>query len=176
MQHLKSDNWIALGILVAMVSAAILVVYMPQDRKLDELREQIVTQRNQLGEDVEKTAVIPVMVQQIDTMKQRYKGFDRRLPKQRELALFLREISSILASQELSNQLTEPGNPTQEELFYTLPIIMKFRGPYLSLASLLKRIDGMERLTRIQKLSIATDKKGKDLNIELQMNIYFKEG
>lgn len=176
MPHLKPDNWIALGILVAMVSATIFVVYMPQDRKLDELREQIVTQRNKLSEDVKKTAVIPVMVQQIDTMKQRYKGFDRRLPKQRELALFLREISSILASQELSNQLTEPGNPTQEELFHTLPIIMKFRGPYLSLASLLKQIDEMERLTRVQKLSIATDAKGKHLNIELQMNIYFKEG
>ena len=121
--------------------------------------------------------VVPQMVQQIEGLKRRYQGFERRLPRRKELGGFLHEITSVLASEKLHNQLTEPGSPKREAFFHTLPIIMRFQGSYLSLASLLKRIDGMERLTRVQKLSISrgsTDKQ-EDLNIELQLNIYFKE-
>ncbi len=175
MQRLTPDNWVTLVVLAAIVTAAMLLVYLPQGEELQAVRHRMVSQRLAMDADAEKAAVVPQMVREINAMQRRYKGFERRMPKRKELGGFLREISSILASERLSNQLTEPGNPTREELFHTLPIIMKFQGSYLSLASLLERIDGMERLTRVQKLSIARDRKGEDLNIEVQMNIYFKE-
>ena len=108
-------------------------------------------------------------------MKLQYKDFGRRLPKRRELGGFLREISGHLNQGDLSNQLIEPGNPSREELFHTLPIIMRFKGSYLSLAGFLQRIDKMERLTRVQTLKITREKQGDSLDIELQMNIYFTE-
>ncbi len=98
------------------------------------------------------------------------------MPQSKELAGFLTEISAILASEQITNQSIEPGDPVREELYHTLPIIMKFEGSYLSLASLLKRIDEMERLTRVQKMAIKTDDNSKSVNIELHMNIYFAEG
>ena len=175
MHRMKRDNWVTLGVLAALLVGAMFILYLPQSNKLDEIRSQSASLKTQLEADAKKAAVVPAMVRWIDTMQKRYLGFDRRMPKRKELAAFLREISSILASERLSNQLTEPGNPTREELFHTLPIIMKFQGSYLSLASLLERIDEMERLTRVQKLTIARDPKHEELNIEIQMNIYFTE-
>jgi hypothetical protein len=57
---------------------------------------------------------------------------------------------------------------------------MRFKGSYLTSVDFFKRIDKMERLTRIQKLKI-TNKPSEDeqrdpiLDIELQLNIYFTE-
>lgn len=176
MPKLTKDNWITLAVAGVMVVACTLLWYLPQSQRLKQVQASIVAQRDEMQHNSEKAAIVPDLLRHIQEMRERYQGFDRRMPQRKELAGFLREISGILASEELSNQLTEPGNPSREKLYHTLPIIMKFQGGYLSLASLLERIDDMERLTRVQKLLISSsdDAKG-ELDIELQMNIYFTE-
>ncbi len=173
--HLRSDNWIAIAVTAGIVVMAIFVVYQPQGDKLEALQAEIASRQNTLEDDSVKASVVPDMVRQIEAMKKRYTGFNRRMPKRKELAGFLQEISSILASEELANQLTVPGDPRQEELFHTLPIIMEFQGSYLSLASLLQRIEKMERLARIQRLSVTQETGEESLDIEVQLNIYFTE-
>jgi len=174
-RRITPDNWVALGLAMGLVIAATLLVYVPQGRRLQTIRAQVASQKMALSVNAEKAVVIPAMVKHIEATKRRYKGFERRMPKRKELAGFLSEITHILETERLSNQLTEPGSPTREQLFHTLPIIMKFQGQYLSLASLLGRIDEMDRLTRVQKLVISQDPRSDQLNIELQMNIYFTE-
>ena len=159
MKRISKDGWITVVIVAAMIGAATLGLYLPQGRKLESIRTDIASRKLALESDAQRVSCVPDMLRHIQGMKQRYQGFDRRLPKRKELAGFLREISSILASERLTNQSTEPGDPSKEELFHTLPIKMKFQGSYLSLASLLERIDRMERLTRVQKLSVGRNPK-----------------
>lgn len=175
----NKDNYLMIGLLLAMVLAAGLIVYLPQNRKLNHLQAQITSQQLALQSESEKAAVVPQIQRQVQELKSRYRNFDRRLPKQKELGEFLKQISEKLTDEQLSSQLIEPGKPTREELFHTLPIIMKFKGSFPAMAMFLKRIEGMERVTRVQKMSIINDHKDKDkdegLAIEVQMNIYFTE-
>ena len=173
---LTKDNLVVLGILGVFVTLALLLVYIPQSKDLSDLETRITTRQRKLTDDSERAAVVPDLQRTVNLMKARYRGFDRRLPKQKELAGFLKEITRYLAADEkLSfNGEIRPGTSTKEELFHTLPIIMKFKGSYLALAGLLERIDKMERLTRVQKLTATYGETG-DLNIELQLNIYFTE-
>jgi len=178
---LTKENWIMAGILVALVLAAVLAVYLPQSRKRDQINSEVVSEKLSMETDLKTCQVVPELVRQVDEMKNRYRNLDRRLPKQKELGGFLREISANLLQARLANQIIEPGKPDQEELYHTLPIMMKFEGNYLSLANFLKRIDDMERLTRVQKMNITLDRDAtKDkpegnVSIELQLNIYFTE-
>ena len=175
MKLITKDSWIALSLSVGFLLVGLVGWFIPQNNQLQDIRSQIAAQEVQLASDIHQSSVIPSIIQQIERMKQRYKGFDKRMPKSKELAGFLKEISGILASQQISNQIIEPGNPTREQLYHTLPIIMKFEGNYLSLARLLERIDQMQRLTRVNKLSISESDEENKLNIELHMNIYFTE-
>jgi Tfp pilus assembly protein PilO len=172
MQAFK-ESWVVLAILAAMVLGATVVVYLPQGRELEGIKSEIAQTQIDIETDAQQVASVPALVRQIETMRNQYKDFDRKLPKRKDLGEFLRQINGSIASENLTNQLIEPGNPVKEELFHTLPIIMRFKGSYMSMASFLNRIDNMERLTRVQKLVIST---GPDaLNFELQMNIYFTE-
>jgi len=177
MTHLDRDSLTLTGVLVALVSAAVVFVYLPQQRELRALRTEIATKERILSANAQKVSVVPSLSRQVKAMKNRYKDFDRRLPPQTELGGFLREISGNLAAERISDLWIEPGTPAREELFHTLPIIMRFTGPYLSLASFLRRADAMERLTRVQMLKVGTfrDDENGNLKIELQMNIYFTE-
>ena len=99
MQRLTPDNWVTLVILAAIVTAAMLAVYLPQAEELQALRHRMASLRLAMDADAKKASVVPNMVLEVDAMKRRYKGFDRRMPKRKELGGFLREISSILASE-----------------------------------------------------------------------------
>ncbi len=141
----------------------------------------MVTEQMSLDSGHKSCEKLPDLARQVGQMQARYKNMDRRLPKQQELGAFLKEISSDLAEAKLVNQSIEPGSPQREQLYHTLPIVMKFQGSYLSLAAFLKRIQDMERLTRVQTLIIGPNHEESrkttdgDLSIELHLNIYFTE-
>ena len=169
------DSWIVLGIVALLGTAATGLVYQPQRKTLRRLQSDIATRRNSLKAESQKAAIVPDMLRRIHEMKSRYKDFDRRLPKQKELGGFLREISRNLAAEKLTDLLINPANPSREELFHMLPIVMRFKGGYLSLTSFLGRVAEMERLTRVRNLHATVEPKDGYLDIELQMNIYFTE-
>lgn len=187
--HFAKDSLAALVLLAAALGAAMLFVYVPQDKKLGQLQAKIVTRKRQIDEQTERASIVPKLLRETQAMKAQYKNFHRRLPQQKELGGFLREISGHLADDKFSDQITEPGRPTREPLFNTLPIIMKFKGSYLGLGVFLDQINKMERLTRVQRLIITspppdgeTPSEGRkkepglakgNLDIELQLNIYF---
>ena len=163
-----------------LVAGAVLFVYRGQGKRLDEFKMRITAAKAALKTQSQTIAVVPELIKHVDSMRKRYKNFDRRLPGRQELGGFLRDISGHLADEKFSDQLIEPGSPMREELFHTLPIIMRFRGSYLTSVDFFKRIDEMERLTRIQKLKITKNSAKDDeddsmLDIELQLNIYFTE-
>ena len=170
------DNWIVLGVLAAVTASYLLVVYRWQSAALSEVRSQRSRRKRQLAADGVTASRVPSLIREINALSNRYgKNWDRRLPKRKELAGFLREISANLADENLPNQIIAPGSPTRGPLYNVLPITMKFEGNFLLLAGFLKRVDGMARLTRIEKLIIDGRKDRDGLGIEVGMNIYFTE-
>ena len=80
-------------------------------------------------EDAGMAAGVPDLVRQVQGMKKRYSNFDHRLPKRKELGGFLREISSNLSEESLSNQLIEPGTPQRRSSSTLCPSSCVSRGP-----------------------------------------------
>lgn len=182
MTEATRDNTIVVGILAAVIGTATVLVYIPQQRELNRLRTEISQEKVRMSDNARICSAVPATLRQVQTLKKRYSNFDQRLPKQIELGGFLREISGDLSQESLVNQSIEPGNPRRSKLFHTLPIVLRFRGTYLSLASFLKRLSEMERLTQVERITVSGDsgepsKPGQPwgLNIEVLMNIYFTE-
>lgn len=177
MRYMTKDSWAGFAVFGAMVGTFSLCLYLPQSRKLKSLKTEIAKCKLAIEGDARAASVVPALAKEVEAMRRRYKDFNRRLPEDVELGGFLKEISSNLTQKQLKTLRMEPGSPTREEFYHTLPIIMHLRGKYLSLGSFLSRIDNMERLTRVRKLEIVADKEsdGQSLDIKLQMNIYFTE-
>ena len=177
MTKLSKDNMTMLAILCVMLAVSALVLYWPQSRAMEEVRRQIEMEKSTTSTYAAQVAVVPDLRRQVEEMKSHLKDLDRRMPKQKELGGFLTEISENLEKERLDSRGIEAGGTAKEEAFHTLPITMKFQGNYLSLASFLKRIDSMERLTRVQKLHITVDNKSPEpkINCVLRLNIYFTE-
>ena len=177
-RYVMKDSLIVFGILTVLAICAMVFVYVPQHGKLKEISSQVATKQAALEADAQKVSIIPQMLRHIEAMKKRYnEGWEKKLPRLKELGGFLREISQNLEEADLSGKLIESGNPKKEELFHTLPINMRFQGSFDALSGFLSRLDAMERLTRIQKLNITADTKEAPakLDVHLRMNIYFTD-
>lgn len=167
---------LVLGLVAAVIGASGLIFgYLPRSRELDRCQQEAIGLQNSLEADRQKAQNMPELLRQVETLKSKLQDFDRRLPQRQELGGFLRDISASLSRENLSHQAIEPGKPTQEDLLFTLPIVLKFRGPYTSVARFLERIDRLERLTRVQKLSVVPAPSDDLLDVTVQMNIYFTE-
>lgn len=182
MKQSTRDSLIVLGLLLAIVVVATVVVYAPQMREVARLKAEIAEQELHLADCAEKARGVPMLVRDVREMRARYSNFDRRLPQKKELGGFLREISGNVSEGNLWNHVIEPGNPTRTRLFNTLPITLRFQGSYLALARFLRKLGAMERLTQIQRLHVcgrneaSRDSKGPEkVDVELLMNIYFTE-
>ena len=169
------DSWVVVGILVVLVTVAAVFLYRSQEKELDLLKTRLKAAKSLLEVQSQKASIVPDLTRQIGAMKKQYKDFDRRLPQSKEIGEFLRELSAHLGEEKLSDESFNPGSPQRRELFQTQPITMKFKGAYLSTVDFLRRIDRMKRLTRVQKLKIKRISGQKDLDIEVQLNIYFTE-
>ena len=171
----SKDNLITIVLAAGLVLAGWMLVYRPQGRELERVRAAVLTEKTSLESCALEASVVPALEREIRELRARYQDFDRRMPKRKELAGFYRNVSAILSSAQLSVEITEPGKVVREPLYNRQPIIMKFRGPYLSLGKVLERIDDMERLTGVEKLLITNDGDQDALSIEVQMNISFTE-
>ncbi len=174
MKTTTRDTLIIVGILAALLLGTAVFVYAPQNREFDRICADITSTGQTLEVKSQSATTVSKISEQIRTLKDRGKDFNRRLPGQQELGGFLKEISDILAEEEgLSNRLIKPGNPTSSEQFNTLPIVMELSGPYLAMGRFLHRINEMERLARVHNLDVKLDPKEDFVNVTIQLNIYF---
>ena len=168
---------IVLGILTVITITYFAVVYRIQSAAADDVSSQRIEIERHIETDSEMASRVSPMMRQIEKMKQRYNDeyWGQRLPERQELAGFLHEIASGLSQEKLTNQFIQPGSPSQTSLYNCLPITLICEGDFLSLARFLKRIDGMTRLVRVERLAINLGEDTQKLQIEMGMNIYFTE-
>ena len=175
---LTRESVIMLVVLAGLVIGSYLGVYRPQARATAAVREQIATRKAQLATNSAQAAVVPDMVRKIEALKNRYTDFDSQLPQSKELGTFLKAIAAVQSQSDLAGGRMDTQNPVTGQLYNTMPISMRQTGPYLALTDFLRRVNEMDRLTRVQRLVIQMPRDGNsnELDIELTMNIYFTKG
>jgi Tfp pilus assembly protein PilO len=76
----------------------------------------------------------------------------------------------------LSGSRIEPGSPEQTALYNALPIVVNVHGSFASLARFLYRLEAMDRLVRIEEMTIEadTDQTPTQVDVMLRMSIYHR--
>ena len=168
--------WILATVITVLACGFYLFGYMPQSARLDAIRSDMASVKNAIHHDSAQAERIPIIKQRVADFKMEFKDFDRQLPKQQELAGFLKEISGQDMAGQIRNQSIQPGNPSSGELYDCLPIIMNFDCGFSDLVAFLQRLDGMTRLSRVESLKITPSKDSEgDLHVAMRINIYFTE-
>lgn len=172
---LLKDNWAFLFGLTVLTVGFLLAVHRPQQRNLGRLRAQISLADVAIESEEATAGQVPQMRTQVEQLKSDFRDFDRRLPRQQELAGFLREISGSAKAGQFQGQVIEPGSPTSGQLYDCLPIVMRFDASFTDLASFLEGLGAMTRMSKVERLDVTEGKTNGMLHVQAQINIYFTE-
>jgi Tfp pilus assembly protein PilO len=164
---------IALGLL-----GFYLLGYRPTTRWLAALQMQIDSKRRDLSADQNRARNLPAVLREVQRLERSVQDYDRQFPRQVELGQFIKDLTQV--SQQLSMQelKLQPLASKRADGFYEQPIQLSFQGDFLNVASFLRQVEDLQRLTRIRRL-IIKNKTGKPGVVEVTdmvTSVYFSEG
>ena len=163
------------GALMAALAGFYLLVYRPQTAALAELDAQINQNRAELKSDRTKTDRLPRVASELQQLKARLSNF-KKLPPEPQLGQFVDAINKISRSTGLPEPTVVPGEAVIAKYFSQQPIQLSFRGDLLKVYDFISQVEGMERLTRVDDLTIKTvDGEPGVVDADLTVDIYYAE-
>jgi Tfp pilus assembly protein PilO len=172
-------QWVLGVTIVVCLGGFYLLGYRPQTRRLADLHMQIDARQRELRANQSRTLIRPEVERKVNELKRRLDRFDKRLPRQQEIAQFIREVTHLSRQSSLRRWEVMPEAPRRfpNDAFAELPIRLKFEGDFLSVFSFLRQMEDMQRLTRVRGMNVRTaDPSTGQVVVDLSMNIYFSEG
>ena len=173
---IPNDTWVMVALLAAILGVFTLGIYLPQSRRMSELKAQIARDKSDIDRDAGAVGAVPEMLRKVRDLKEQYKDFDRRLPKEVDVGAFYKEVSASFTEQRLARPYMAIQSPVREELYTVLPIRLQTEGGYLAVGKLLERLDSMERLTLVEKLELKAMPKSSNVEVSMLVNIYHMPG
>ena len=167
-----------LAILVVLCGLFGAGVWLPAHMKRETLQQRIAEARQELGMDLSETENLPQLHHRVQRLKQTLAGSQRYVPREDELDQLLRNLTRALQS----NAVTEPELVTHETRrfagYSVVPMTVQFRGSFPATFGVLKQIEAMARLVRIDRLQMEPMEATADapLLVTVELSTFFAQG
>lgn len=167
---------LGLGMLGALLGF-LLLGYRPATQRLATLKLEVESRRQELEQNQQKARNLLELTMEVARLESQVKTYDRQFPKQMELGHFIGDLTQIARQLAIQEWRYTPGAPKRNAAYYELPIQMQFQGDFLNVASFLRQMEDLQRLTRVNRVNIRSKGPGSGVvEVDLTMNIYFSEG
>ncbi len=174
----KAMQWMLLAGTLAASTAIWFAGIRPARWRLAELDQRVAAGRAQLRENHGLSSELAAAGEQSEQLRQWLAQFDRRLPKQPDLAPFVRDLTKIGKEQSLSNLTWRPLEADHSvDGLAELPIRLGFEAQFPSVAEFLRRAEQMPRLAHVHDLELRTspvaDAAAGYVDVELTLDIFY---
>src|SRR6266513_1336253 len=144
---------LSVGIAVG-VTLFVFAGYFPAKKRLDALH-------------------LPLLVMEVQELERKVQDYDRQFPHQADFGDFIKEITQVSQQFTLRDWKYVPNAPRKGDGYFELPIQMNFQGEFMNVASFLREVAHLQRLTRIRRLAIKyKDSKTGSVEVEIWVHIY----
>lgn len=156
LSSLKTKYIVVLYILTlfAAVWAFFLLIYLPQAARNNELRQQLLSQQQQV-KTVEAFALAhPEADKHLSELERRQVMLDKMLPASPDLSDFVVQVER--AAKEAGVQISQlkPSVPVNKEGYREIPVEILIKGNFFQTAAFLKKLEDGQRFSLVQTLSM----------------------
>jgi len=167
------------GIPVALVAGGLLFYgwcYRPHLREQARLGRGITEHREQLEGAWARTRNLPAIQADIYRIKARLDHNNKTLPRDPELAAFMKDIGNICQQTGVRKFTCQPGAVLRKEPIDELPVTLSFEGDFMGVFQFVRQAEDMLRLTRVRSLAIrSVDPKAGQVDVQMAVILYFSE-
>ncbi len=151
------------------------LVARPQAARARELRQTVENERASMAARYQSLQAISALEKQVADISARTADFEQRLPDQNRLGNFLEDLARVAQKHNLYSDAIQPGEAVRMADAYALPITVKVRGSFSGVHGLLRDIEQMPRLTRIDQFSsIADEEHPGQVTVEMILKVFYR--
>lgn len=149
------------------------MIYRPGTSRIDQIRQEIASTEAQIRQNQQAAQDLDVIKRDVQRLKEQL-ARSRQLPREQDLAGFLRQITGLAQQTGLQKFRCEPANVKRLELCQEMPISLKFTGGFMDVASFLRQTEEIPRMMRTRGLNLKSrDGKSGLVEAELMVSIFF---
>lgn len=151
-------------ILVASISAVMMAIFifcgcLPLKHKAELLQARNKEVNDLITQRLVEIQQIPSMKLRVNELKLKVGNFDDRIPDNRDLGDFLNNVTDIMQSCNLKEQLVQPASEIVEGDMYCIPIELNCKGSLEDMFAFFKSLKSYGRLIRIERIEFNSSDK-----------------
>jgi Tfp pilus assembly protein PilO len=164
-----------LAVAAILVAAFVLLRYLPQHRKLAETKSEISCRTNVISQAGILQNKLDELTSQTSDLKNQVADFKTKIPENRDLGIFLRQIANLMDAHNLSDQVVEPALENAADKVKYIPVSMKCSGTLNNIFGFFAALKNNGRLVRISKVTLQNTKDmSGTLEMKSQAYIYYR--
>jgi len=157
-----------------MVGGFVLVRYLPLRKRAKGVKLTKAAKMLAVSKGRAQSEQLPVLEEQLVRLGQSIGEYEARIPRQRELGVFLRRIADLMNEHNLREQVVEPGGQIKSEELTCIPVNMKCKGRLGEVFEFYKRLQALDRLVRIEQVKLTNDTNfSGEVTMETRAVIYY---
>jgi type IV pilus assembly protein PilO len=146
--------------------------YKPQAEKIATLRVNIAKQEKRLAELKRAAAQTKILEAEVAKSQEEFDRMLARLPDQKEIPELLDSISRLAAQAGLENIFFQPQAEQAHDFYAVIPIRLDLVGTYHQLGVFLDSISKLDRIVKIDQLSLSRQKDTSSLQVNCTIVTY----
>ena len=151
---------------VGVVGGFVLFRFMPLQKRKKAIELTKAAQQLAIVKSELEKQQLPVVTGQLLSLQKKIGNYDLKVPKDRDLGVFLQKVTELMDAQNLKEQLIQPGREIKTEKINCIPINMQCKGNVKQLFEFFKLLQKLDRMIRIEKIKLVNEK---DFNGQVSM-------
>lgn len=145
------------AVAVAMVAGFVLFRYLPLQKKRKALEKAKAAQTTALAKTSARQNQMPQLKKQLLEMQNIVGNYQKNIPEQRDLGKFLHKIADLMNTQNLTEQVVQPGDEIEAGKLNCIPVNMQCKGKLEQIFEFYKQLQGLDRLVRIEQMELGNE-------------------
>ena len=156
-------------------AAFVLFRYIPVSRELEQINVIKEEQNLTIAKGISDKEQLLLFEEHLQKLKEKLGNFELNVPKQKDLGLFIKEISTLMKNNNLKEQEIQPLEEVKTDKLICIPVNMKGRGSLSEIYKFHKNLQELNRRIRIKqvKLENGNDFDG-DIKMQTEIVIYYR--
>jgi len=154
--HRRPQVWVCV-IAGLFVCDFILCAYLPSQQRLASLKQAKAEQSLTISMARQQGEELAGLKAKLRDTQRLVEQFEASVPSDNALGAFLQRVATLMANQQLTDQVVLPGQETQAGEVGCIPIRMSCQGTLANLFEFFRGLQAMDRLVRIETVKIEND-------------------
>jgi Tfp pilus assembly protein PilO len=167
-------------VLVVVVLAGAFLVYMPNRQLRREIQQKITVAEATAAANAQRVTALPQLIAEVKQLRNQVDRY-KPLMGRSDFEHAMDEISKIKESTTVANYGLKTLAETMKSACVEQPLEINFTSDFIDAMSLVQRVEGMNRLTRMRELSMhrveKSDKGGRGVvSVRMKVSLFYADG